>query len=720
MSAADFSYLDSEQLRGIYAVQNEHPAMVFHVQGVKCGRCVEKIESIQNDFSEIQDISFNLGDRRLRIQLDSWKSSFAKIVTAIEGKGFKLTPVESKNDLVALNKIEDKKDILRLGIAGACASNIMMFSFANYFGADQSLKVLFSWLSFALYLPILMYAALPFYRGFIDSIKSRSFSVDGPMTIASVGGFAFSAYNLILNRGSIYFDSISGFLFLILLSRFFQKRLQRKFLSFQGEMPIESLSRARKVADGVTSWVPSHQIQIGDRILVKQNEILPVDGVVLSESVLLSTAYLTGESHSLQRLSGSIVQAGSLLRSEKVLLQVSSLPSQTAFAKLIKQVLDQEISGKNSSIKNISDLWSQILLFTVTVLSIASIFYNWSVSPEMALERALAMFVLACPCAMAFGTPLALTFAMKNAFSRGFLVRSPAVFEKILSIKNIVFDKTGTLTGKNLRIAQVIPEDLSQDEIDIILSLENISQNIYADAFRQFYQKRFRRIVRVQDSQEEVGKGVSGFYQGNFYELKSMSHNLSEFKDVAFSVNGNVKAIFSFEESLDPSVHTMMNLFKERGFGLYILSGDKKKPVQEIAHELGVPDSHCFSAMSPLDKRHTIAKIPAAMMIGDGVNDALAFQAAQVGIAVQGSVEIALRSSDIYVLSPEIGHIPEIFSISENAIRLIKRNLYISVFYNVVGGTAALMGLVNPFVAALLMPMSSGFILLSTWWGSRR
>jgi Cu2+-exporting ATPase/Cu+-exporting ATPase len=692
--------------------------MKFHVHGVKCSRCVEKIEALQTQISDVQSLRFNMLNHELRVELGTSQGSFAKVIQAIEDKGFRLTPIASTQDLVELNKKEYQRELFRLALTGFCAGNIMMFSFANYFGAGKDFSFLFSWLSFGLYLPVLLFSALPFYQGFYSSLKARQLSVDGPLTVASIGGFLFSTFHLFQGSELIYFDSLSGFLFLIMLSRFLQRQLQRRFLGFRGNMPIDSFSRARVICQGETVWRPTAALNRGDHLLLKENEVLPVDARLLDPQAFFSTAYLNGESSTLIRLADSVVQAGSILKSSEVKLEVLRLAPETAFGKLIQQVAGQETLSGRAKIQDLADRWTQILL--VSVFSIAGVFIlaNAQNNLSMALERALALIVLACPCAMAFGTPLALSFSLRNAFRKGFLIRHPDVFEKITQVRNVIFDKTGTLTGQKISIHKILPNEISQEKIDLILSLENISSSLYAEAFRDYFKNSAKHIFNLIDHTETPGQGVSGYYQGNLYQIKSSASDSNE-KCVALYINGVADCQFSLRDELDVSAIQLSKNLRARGLQQFILSGDSSDQVQGIAKQLNIPASHTFARATPAEKAEKVKLISHSMMVGDGVNDALAFQAALVGIAVQGSVEMALRSADIYLLSPDIKNIGDLFEISHRALKLIKGNLWISLVYNLLGGVAALLGYINPLTAALLMPASSGFILLSTWLRSR-
>lgn len=721
LGVRDFSYLDLPDFRQQYLSSDTALQMRFFVDGVKCSRCIEKIESLEGQLPGLTSLRVNLGTHQLEMQLQSEQFKFEPVVKAVEKLGFTLQPIQRKEDLQQLAKIGDRRDLIRLGVAAICASNIMMFSFALYAGATGALASLFQWLSFGLYLPVLTYVALPFYQGFYKALRDRQLSIDGPIVIASVGGFIFSAVNLVRGEGSLYFDSLAGFLFLIQISRFLQKRMQRSFLSFHGKLPIESLSRARKLSTLDDNerfvWTMSERLSPGDLILVKQGEVIPADGVLMSEGCRLDASFLTGESCALVRNQGMAIEAGVILLSGDAVLKVTAVAGQTQFGNLLIKI--QESSGQKVKIQNLSDRWSQILL--ISVFSIAGLFLAlaWSTSPAMALERSLALIILACPCAMAFGTPLALSFSLRRAFEKGFVIKSADVFDKLLEIKSVFFDKTGTLTGRGLKVVSIEPANVSAEVLAQVLALQVVSKHPIAEALRRYIPENILPTSGFSEVEERIGQGVSGRYAGSIYKMAGVMV-ASGAKAVALYKDEQVVVQFNLQDPLLDSAAVLLHSLASRGMQISILSGDSVEEVARVAKQLGLSVSRCLARLSPQDKANLVQGDQQTLMIGDGANDALAFQQADLGIAVSGSVEVALRSADVYLLSEDLGKIDELFEISRRAHNLIRRNLHISIVYNIVGGIGALLGFVNPFVAAILMPISSGFILLSSWLGSRK
>ncbi|NJL24061.1 MAG: HAD-IC family P-type ATPase, partial [Calothrix sp. SM1_5_4] len=341
----------------------------------------------------------------------------------------------------------------------------------------------------------------------------------------------------------------------------------------------------------------------------------------------------------------------------------------------------------------------------------------WSVSPEQAVQRSLALIILACPCAMAFGTPLAFAVSLRRAQRAGIIVRDANIFEKVRDIKTVFFDKTGTLTDTELSFMGN-PKDVPGVYQKIVLSLENESLHPIAFAFRKTFQTN--HTLPPADGWKEIpGVGVSGFVYGRFYELKRDKADEGETGCTLFEDEKPLMT-FRFQARLKPDCHATLQGLRERGYDLKLLSGDQSSSVVCMGRLLGFKETEIHYGLSPAQKAEIIATTPRSMMIGDGVNDSLALMKADVGLAVSGGVAAALQSADAYLTDPGLRGVISLMDTSRFAFATIQQNLFISVVYNSVGGTLALLGYVNPFVAALLMPVSSGFILLSTWLRGRQ
>lgn len=712
----DFSFLDKDEFRQKYSHGPEGSSIRFYVSGIRCGKCVRKLEDLPLSLAGLKELRVEMGKNLAHADTDPSILSFSGLAEKISELGFEPIPLSGELSEEDAQKIEDRNELIRLGVAGACAGNIMTFSFATYLGDTGSFHSLFSWLSFLLYLPVVTYVAKPFYIGAISSLREKQISIDLPMAVASLTGFVFSTVELLRGRDDIYFDSLSGFLFLILVSRWMQKRLQRKFLRAEEIAETFRLDRVRVVSeDGNWTWCPLESLSIGSKILLLAEETLPASCELLSTSAHFGMAWLSGEVKSKIFLQNSNIPAGARLDSGSAELEVKHLLKDTNFGKILQEV--QRFGLAKNHMVSLADKWAQWLLGTIFAIAIIFLLSYWSTSTEEALRRSLALIILACPCAMAFGTPLALASALKKAQKRGLIVRNANAFENARNLKTIFFDKTGTLTETELSLVEN-PSAIPQIYQKIVLSLENQSVHPIAFAFRNAFTTN-EALLDVDQFRETPGVGVSGYVYGRLYEIRSLLNSSDQIGCSLFE-DKELKFQFTFEAKEKPDCMKVLNDLRARGYNLKLLSGDKKEVVTKLGRKLGFSTEETHFEMSPYEKAELVASTRNSMMVGDGVNDSLAMIRASVSVATSGGVEAALRSSDVYLTDPSLSGVTNLLDISQESFSLIKQNLLISLIYNLSGGALALAGYVNPMVAALLMPLSSGFILFSTWQRSHK
>ncbi len=712
-SGTDFSYLDQDSVQVQYA--DGLTGIRFYVGGMSCSKCVRKLESLALQVPGVKSVRVDLGRSLLFAEIDTARITYSELARQISALGFEPIPLAREAEAEQAQRRADRQELIRLGVAAACAGNIMTFGFATYFGAAAEFSSLFAWLSFFLYLPVVTYVAVPFYKGALNSLKAGSLSIDLPMAVASVAGFIFSTVELLRGRDDLYFDSLSGFLFLILAARFTQRRLQRRFLNVRESADSLQLSRVRRVdAKQVWSWVPLAKLAIGDRIRIEADETLPADAQLEGRPAHFSLAWLSGEVKAKIFFPGAIVPAGARLRSGHANLSVRKKLPDTEFGQILQKVANVDLSKAQAV--TLADRWAQILLTVVFVAAGLFLLLYWPVSYEEAIRRSLALIILACPCAMAFGTPLAFAAAFSRARRRGLWIRDPGAFEKANGTKTIFFDKTGTLTEAEITLvedSEPTPERIQK----IVLALENQSMHPIAFAFRRAFDVT-DPLPHVAGFLEVPGDGVSGQIGGRFYELRRSD---SPGGSIGCTLFESLRPIaqFNFAARLKPDSKEVLTSLRKAGYRLVLLSGDGKESVQALAKDLGFSEGDVHFAASPNDKARIVAEAEGAMMVGDGINDSLAMLAARVAVSTSGGVEAALKSSDVYLTRSSLKGVSDLLRISKDSIGLVRQNLTISLVYNSVAGALALLGYVNPFVAAILMPVSSGFILLSTWARSR-
>ncbi len=706
----DFSFLDQDEFKTKYAVDSA--AMNFYVEGIRCEKCVRKLEGMVGTLAGLRRLRVEMGKSLVHVEVDPSLLAFSTVASAIEQQGFRPIPLAKEDDFFTLQRREDRSDLMRLAAAAGCAGNIMTFAFATYFGGPFAL---FAGLSFLLYLPVVTYVAWPFYRGAWQALRQMRISIDLPMAVASLLGFGFSSFELIQGRSDIYFDSLSGFLFLILLARLVQKRLQRKFLSASELMEGLALGRVRILAMVGFEWRTLENLRIGDSFLVTESETLPADGELQSPQAYFSLAWLSGEAKPKLFLKGAVIPAGARLISPEARLTARKMLSETGFGKILQQV--QKFSLSDNQTVQISDRLAQWLLGTVFLCAITFLIFYWPVSAVEALRRAISLLIVACPCAMAFGTPLALAFSLKRARQLGLITRDAKVFAAAQQVKTLCFDKTGTLTDLESCLLDK-PAEISPLQQKIILSLENASLHPMAFAFRKAFSP-FEDLPAVEDFQELPGVGVVGRIFGKNYELRKHLCSSNETSCALFE-DGHWQRDFHFSSTLKPTSKATLEHLRLRGYKPILLSGDRRAIATKTGQALGFQPEEIFAELSPIDKAHLVTRYAPAMMVGDGVNDSLAMMRATVGVAVSGGVEAALKSAAVYLVEPGIQGVAALLDVSETAYALIRQNLLISLIYNVSAGSLALLGYINPFVAAILMPISSGLILLNTWLRSRQ
>jgi Cu2+-exporting ATPase/Cu+-exporting ATPase len=330
---------------------------------------------------------------------------------------------------------------------------------------------------------------------------------------------------------------------------------------------------------------------------------------------------------------------------------------------------------------------------------------------DLAIERALTLLIVTCPCALALATPLTLTLTLSKASKKGLIIKNDLVIEKLNSVKNIFLDKTGTITFGNLKVINFNTLHSTQVPLGtVITSLEQRSKHPVAKALKEFAQQNYNvESIEVLELNEILGSGVEGYINGVFYQING--NQIFE--------NKKLVASFELKDQIRPDSSRSIALLKRLGITSRIVSGDKEEIVNEVAGEVGIKPEFAHGEVSPEDKLGIIEHSDYSIMIGDGANDAMALSKAFVGVAVHGSMDISLRAADVYLTTPGISPIVDLMIIAKETMKVIYRNLTISLLYNLFTVIAAFMGLISPLAAAIIMPVSSLTVLASTLIGTK-
>ena len=696
--------------------------MRFHIEGVRCQSCLSKIYELREKLKGLLELHVNMGTKQLIVRIDKSQLQMSEVANEITRLGYHLHPLQTVSESEQRQKIKNRRSLIGLGVAAASTGNIMLLSTANYAGADREYAFAFDVLSFLLFLPSLLYSAQPFWQSFFLFIRTRITNIDLTIITAIILGTSFSVYNLVQQTGHVYFDSMAMLIVLLLASRYLLDRIQQSYLNTNYLTPL-LLETAVDVWIPATSTFESRPVKNlvpGDIIQLYKQQSLPIDGQVISEEVSMNTAVITGESLPQVYNKNDRIFAGSVILSDKVQVKVEKVGNATRMGEFLSQLSEQ----LHSETPLTSKLNHIAKIFTVSIISLALFILIYFAPSDLAegIQRALALAILACPCALALAIPLTQSLGLMQASRKGIIIKNGNILHEISKIQNFVFDKTGTLTYGEFEFLRWHEEKIgSERDAPIMLALELKARHPVGKTLAKYLSNKGVAPIKLERWKEVFGQGVSGYYENQLYELKAAPlEYAAHSKDtcIGFYKNQQLQTVAYFGDRIRPQASAMIHQLKGLG-RVYLLSGDNPNNSHYVAQQVGIPLDSVISSSSPEEKVHFVQSLENCAMIGDGANDAVAISKANIGIAVKGSMAASLKAADVYFTSEGIEHISSLLEVSHLFEKTVRGHMWFSAIYNLVGAGAALLGLINPLIAALLMPASSLTVLFTSLWGMK-
>ncbi len=721
VSDSQYRYLDDPEFRGKFAKQADDAggfSMDYYVEGIHCAACLWLIERLPQLSPDVASASLDMGRSVVRITLKHG-GSFAQAAKTLDELGYPPHPIEQDEEGDRLLKKENRTWLLRVGIAAACTGNIMLMTVPLYAGLTGTFAAWFRWVNLALYLPVFFFSAVPFYKNAWISLRARTLSIDVPIVLAILLGSLVSFFNLIRGSEHLYFDSLASLVFLLLSSRYLLRRIQQKSLGSSHLYYFLAPSRAMRVEpeSGVKTEVSVERLQPGDMIEVDCDQSLPVDGVIVEGASSINAALLTGESLPQRVGPNAAVYAGTVNMEASLRIRVSATGRGTKLGRILQAI--EEGSLKKAPVVLAADRISRWFLAAVLAGSAGVLLFSpsWSAG----INRALALIIVTCPCALALATPLSMILSLGKAARRGILIKGSEVLEKIARARNIILDKTGTLTHGLFEVREVSVQREGFDPAPVVIALESRSKHPVARALVKYFTRdKLHTILPIANYKEILGQGVQGEIQDHFYEIKSFSSEEEPLTTLGVFQDSYLIAKISLGDQIREEARPSLERLRELGLFPSILSGDDSKVVACVAREVGIEDSHAFGKMGPEEKKDFVTGRAGSIMVGDGANDALALATSDIGVAVHGSMEVSFRSSDVFLSRPGLKSVVELVEMARETMKVIYRNFGFSLLYNLIGGLGAATGKIHPLAAAILMPVSAFTVLGSAQWGTRR
>ena len=639
---------------------------------------------------------------------------------------------------------EDRAALVKLGVAVACAMNLMFLHGALYAGEHSGMATpfesFFRWVSLGVALPVVLFSARPFFQAAWAGLRAGVVHIHLPIAIAVTVAFASGSWNTVLGSGPLYFDSLAMLVAALLAARQAQRSAQRTALeradSLRGVAFVEF---ARRLAgDGVDApavEVDVHRLAPGDRVEVRSGELVPVDGVVLSGRSALDNAMLTGESVPCPVGEGDSVSAGATNLGARLVVRVVAAGEKTRVGALFAIV--EGALARQPALLQLSDTLARRFVWALFVLAAVTTVAWLPQGPEVALQRVVALLVVACPCALGLSVPLAVSVALMRAARAGIFVKNPDALEKLRRVSTVVLDKTGTLTQGRAALTRWSG---AENCLDLACALEEESSHAVAQALRVARARPLRVVRRVSDVRELPAQGIAGEVDGRRVHVGNRAHMEAAGTDVPpeletharalitdglspvyVAVDGRVEGVGGVGDDVRPDARATIHALRELGIRVLVLSGDHPHVVAQVAAHLGIAADDALGGMTPEAKRDFVARLAAepertgsVVMVGDGVNDAAALAMADVGVAVLGGAGASIVAADVVLTREGVAPLLDLLRGARSVFRVIGRNLALSLAYNVAGALLALLGLVGPLLAAVLMPISSLTVTLSS------
>jgi Cu2+-exporting ATPase len=723
----------------------------LYLDGVHCAACVWLVEELPRAVDGLAGVRLNLATSVAEVEWDPSQVQLSRVARALDSIGY--TPHAQRGKAVEeARRDEDRALLIKVGVAAVCAMNIMFVHVALYagehFGIDPRYEQFFRWLSLLVSLPVVFFAARPFFRAAWAGLRQRVPHIDLPIAIALAAAFLFSAVSTVSGSGPVYFDSLAALVALLLAARYLQQRAQRLALArTAGLRSVAFVEYARRLdAGGLAREVPTHALACGDLVEVRSGELVPADGLVIEGRSSLDNSVLTGEPEPIGVGVGDGVYAGATNLGARLVLRVQATGEATRVGALLAMV--DEAAARRAPIVKLADRLSRVFVLVVLGLaagagSLALIRGEGDVG--LALQQIVALLVITCPCALGLATPVALTIGMARAASSGIFFKNQDAVEELNRIDTVVLDKTGTLTEGRPTVGGWRGDT---EAVDLAYALEAESVHPIAAAFRRSSPTPVRAARAVTETREVAGLGIAGRVDGRLVAVgnrkmmdKAGAVSTSELDAAAaellaagdspifVAVGGAVVAVGGIAVRLRPDAASTVGELHRQGIRVRIFSGDHAEVVSRIGAALGVGPEDARGGMTPEAKRDQIEQLVAArpararrgrvMMVGDGVNDAAALALADVGVAVQGGTGASVVAADIVLTRPGLGPLVDTLGGARRLLGVVWRNLAFSLVYNIVGASLALAGLVGPLVAAVLMPVSSLTVIGSSVVGAK-
>ncbi|QIG90283.1 HAD-IC family P-type ATPase [Chryseobacterium sp. POL2] len=724
-----FDYLDAEDVFNKIVDFHEGGTtlVTFKIPVIHCSSCIWLLESLNTINPKIKYSQVNFTRKTVQIAYKSEELKLSELARFLTSFGYK--PVINLETADKKKETLDKSLLVKLAIAGFAFGNSMFLSFPEYIGGNdvwmESYKHLFRIMLLILATPVVFYSAQDYYKSAWYGLKNKIINIDVPIVIGIIMLYGRSIYEIATDYGPGYFDTLCGLLFFMLLGKTFQKRTYNTLSYDRDYKSFYPIAVTKIDFNGKQENILLSDLKVGDRIMVRNQEIIPVDSILIKGEANIDNSFITGEAALVSKKAGDKIFAGGKQSGPILELEVIKNVDQSYLTQLWnKEAFKKTETGLDTITNKISKY------FTIVILSITAISaIYWSQENfEKMFQVVAAILIIACPCALALSAPFTFGHVMRILGRNKFYVKDTLTIEKLAKIDSLVFDKTGTITESKKSNINYHGDTISEFDLRNIKSLLKNSNHPLSKSLYEFIEIE-DDYFPVENFVEISGKGYSANVRGKIYKIGSASftgQQSGNLETAVFIQAGNdYLGKYTFKNEYRKDLKQLF--YSLKSYEISILSGDNSSEEQQLKTMIPNVKEMRFN-QSPEDKLEFIQQLQnqhhKVAMLGDGLNDAGALKQSNVGIAIADDTNAFTPSSDVIMDGGKIPEFDKYLKFSKDAISIVKLTFAISLFYNVIGVSFAVMGKVSPLFAAIIMPISSisvvAFTTLSTWYRSTK
>ncbi len=729
-----YDFLDDEKIQSklLEFQENRTYIVSLYIPHIHCSSCIWILENLQKLQKGISTSQVNFTQKKVRINYDSEQTNLKDIVYLLSSIGYE--PYISLENYETDTKQIDRSLIYKLGIAFFCFGNIMLLSFPEYFEVDEfwinKYRNFFRTLIFFLSLPSFLYSASGYYISAYKSIKSKMLNIDIPIALGIIVMFIRSVIDITFDYGQGFFDSLTGLVFFMLLGKLFQQKTY-DFLSFERDFKSYFPIAVTKInQNGEEEPCQIYNVEKGDRLIIRNQELIPVDGILISPKTALDYSFVTGEAIPIEKKSGDKVFAGGKQMGGIIEMEVLFSVSQSYLTQLwSNDVFQKKIVQKH---KSITDKVSQYFTPALLLLAFGSLIFWLFINAYLAFNVFTAVLIVACPCALALTAPFTLGNVLRIMGNKKMYLKNAQVIEQMAKVDTIVFDKTGTITSSLKSNIEYVGETLSQVEFAKIKSIVRNSNHPLSRKLYEFLPQS--QLAELTNYEEIVGKGMLAEVDNLIFKIGSLQllekkedSELEKSTKVHVEIDKVYKGYFVFNHQYREGLNTVFQQLDKNNYKTVVLSGDNDGEKDYLQSVLPQNTTLVFH-QKPEQKLDYIQKLQIegknVMMVGDGLNDAGALAQSNIGIALSENVNVFSPACDGIMDASQFQNLFYYIQYSKNAMKTIYMSFGLSLLYNSVGLAFALTGKLSPLFAAIIMPMSAitivSFVtILSKFYGKK-